>query len=613
MSKVTTRVGTRKLNQNQAMPNNEQGVDTTAPTAGTSSATSAPAEPMSAQEMMRMMTQAMVSSMQEVVKEAMRKGTAEIAVSSHAASTTTASPTTSTELWRHGMQVTPFDGTLLDLERFVTDIRRKLESVTAPEKDKVDFVLGHLGVAARRYCSHVKFETAEALLEYIMNVYGVKNSKNNALREIIQAVADPKISARHFKKVMLLNVPKAELTDDLVRRFIVLQAEDKGVRDVAKELCKDTTEMTWIDALNELVESMPSKNAVQSTVCIGRKFSKTTPTRALFDSGSTRTLAASASVEAWGLEPHVLERPMTVRMVDTTTRDITHAAWAKLTIGKWRGKVLVYILPQCIMPLIIGMDVLQRITDSGPIRVKAQEAESAALLVGEKASPQQPFDPKAIPEAFREFAALFDPAAADKYPPKRGPLDVKLRFASGDVETPYRRTKYNEEERAALDEIIDNGLRTGKIVPAPGATNPSSVLFVKEEPEKKIINRVVFDLRGPNAKILSEVHDLPTVEDIMESMAGMTIFCKLDVSKAFNCIRLADEDSINATAFRTHRGVFKWTVLPFGIKVGSVPMQRLMDAMLRGLKGVAAYQDDIIVGGKNKEELIETPARCCVG
>ncbi|KJE88908.1 hypothetical protein CAOG_08414 [Capsaspora owczarzaki ATCC 30864] len=91
----------------------------------------------------------------------------------------------------------------------------------------------------------------------------------------------------------------------------------------------------------------------------------------------------------------------------------------------------------------------------------------------------------------------------------------------------------------------------------------------------------------------------------MESMAGMTIFCKLDVSKAFNCIRLADEDSINATAFRTHRGVFKWTVLPFGIKVGSVAMQRLMDAMLRGLKGVAAYQDDIIVGGKNKEELIE--------
>ncbi|XP_004349455.1 hypothetical protein CAOG_02705 [Capsaspora owczarzaki ATCC 30864] len=277
MSKVTTRVGTRKLNQNQAMPNNEQGVDTTAPTAGTSSATSAPAEPMSAQEMMRMMTQAMVSSMQEVVKEAMRKGTAEIAVSSHAASTTTASPTTSTELWRHGMQVTPFDGTLLDLERFVTDIRRKLESVTAPEKDKVDFVLGHLGVAARRYCSHVKFETAEALLEYIMNVYGVKNSKNNALREIIQAVADPKISARHFKKVMLLNVPKAELTDDLVRRFIVLQAEDKGVRDVAKELCKDTTEMTWIDALNELVESMPSKADKHTVLLRLPKFMKHHP------------------------------------------------------------------------------------------------------------------------------------------------------------------------------------------------------------------------------------------------------------------------------------------------------------------------------------------------
>ena len=292
-------------------------------------------------------------------------------------------------------------------------------------------------------------------------------------------------------------------------------------------------------------------------------------------------------------------------MVDTTTRDITHAAWAVLTVGKWRGKVLVHILPRCVKPLVIGMDALQRITGSGKIRVKAQKAESAAMTAVLKPMPQTPFDASVIPEQFREYAELFDPAKADNYPPKRGNLDVKLRFTGEEMKTPYRRNKYNNDEKAAMDNVLDTNLPSGKVVRATGAADPAPVTFVRDEaqPGKPIV-RVAYDLRCRNDTIKQDAYSLPTVEDVMETMAGMAVFCKFDVSKAYNCIRLADQESIDATAFSTHRGVFKWTVLPFGVKVGSAAMQRLMDEMLSGLKGAAAYQDDIIVGGRNKEELV---------
>ena len=52
----------------------------------------------------------------------------------------------------------------------------------------------------------------------------------------------------------------------------------------------------------------------------------------------------------------------------------------------------------------------------------------------------------------------------------------------------------------------------------------------------------------------------------------------------------------------THKGLFKYTRLPFGIAAAPVVFQQTMDTVLQGLPGVVCYLDDIIVTGKNKAE-----------
>ena len=44
-----------------------------------------------------------------------------------------------------------------------------------------------------------------------------------------------------------------------------------------------------------------------------------------------------------------------------------------------------------------------------------------------------------------------------------------------------------------------------------------------------------------------------------------------------------DEDAALISAFVTHKGLFEFTVLPFGVKNGPATFMRLMDRVLDGL------------------------------
>ena len=52
----------------------------------------------------------------------------------------------------------------------------------------------------------------------------------------------------------------------------------------------------------------------------------------------------------------------------------------------------------------------------------------------------------------------------------------------------------------------------------------------------------------------------------------------------------------------THKGLFQYTRLPFGIAAAPAVFQRTTDIVLQGLPGVVCYLDDIIITGKDKLE-----------
>ena len=82
-------------------------------------------------------------------------------------------------------------------------------------------------------------------------------------------------------------------------------------------------------------------------------------------------------------------------------------------------------------------------------------------------------------------------------------------------------------------------------------------------------------------------YPLPRIEDLFASLSGGTCFSKLDLSHAYQQIEL-EEESREYTIINTHKGLFRYNRLPFGIASALSIFQREMDTLLR-ISGVCIY------------------------
>ena len=60
----------------------------------------------------------------------------------------------------------------------------------------------------------------------------------------------------------------------------------------------------------------------------------------------------------------------------------------------------------------------------------------------------------------------------------------------------------------------------------------------------------------------------------------------------------------------THRGLYRYTRLPFGITTAPSLWQRAMAQVLSGIPNVAYYIDDILITGRTRAEHIENLGWC---
>ena len=56
----------------------------------------------------------------------------------------------------------------------------------------------------------------------------------------------------------------------------------------------------------------------------------------------------------------------------------------------------------------------------------------------------------------------------------------------------------------------------------------------------------------------------------------------------------------------THKGLFRYTRLPFGISAAPGIFQRVMDNILQGIPGVVVYLDDILIAGRTVREHLQS-------
>ena len=104
-----------------------------------------------------------------------------------------------------------------------------------------------------------------------------------------------------------------------------------------------------------------------------------------------------------------------------------------------------------------------------------------------------------------------------------------------------------------------------------------------------------------NPALSVDQHPLPRPEELLHSLAGGTVFSVLDMTNAYQQMKLA-EDSRVFTTINTDRGLYRYTRLPFGIASTPAIFQRAMDQITQGLRGVVVYIDDILVTGRTQAE-----------
>lgn len=100
----------------------------------------------------------------------------------------------------------------------------------------------------------------------------------------------------------------------------------------------------------------------------------------------------------------------------------------------------------------------------------------------------------------------------------------------------------------------------------------------------------------------SDTYPMPTANEVFATIAGGRYFSTLDLNRAYTQVTVNDATAKLLT-LNTCKGLYSVHRLAFGVKASPGIFQRLMTALLAGIKGVAVLIDDIIISGHNIDEM----------
>lgn len=164
---------------------------------------------------------------------------------------------------------------------------------------------------------------------------------------------------------------------------------------------------------------------------------------------------------------------------------------------------------------------------------------------------------------------------------------------------PYRTSR---EERVEIARQVQQWRDHG-IVEDTTSPYAAPVLLVKKKSGEA---RMVVDYRRLNGQTIRQPYPLPTVDDLLEQLAGSTLYTVLDLAHGYLQIPLSDEARAK-TAFVTADGSGQFTRMVFGLCNAPFEFARTMDKAMGTLKNrvVLNYFDDYFIPARDWDEMKE--------
>ena len=93
-------------------------------------------------------------------------------------------------------------------------------------------------------------------------------------------------------------------------------------------------------------------------------------------------------------------------------------------------------------------------------------------------------------------------------------------------------------------------------------------------------------------------YPIPKMEDLLATLGRGNKFTKLDMSQAYQQLEL-EESSKRFTTINTHKGLYQYNRLSFGVSAAPGIFQRTMENLIQGIPHVVVRIDDSLVSGKD--------------
>lgn len=197
-----------------------------------------------------------------------------------------------------------------------------------------------------------------------------------------------------------------------------------------------------------------------------------------------------------------------------------------------------------------------------------------------------------IPEPYREYKAVFEKKASERFPEPRSydhAIDLKPDFVPRNCKI----YPLSPKEQLAMDEFLEENLRKGYIRPSKSPM-ASPFFFVSK---KDGTLRPCQDYRYLNEGTVKNAYPLPLIGELVDRLKGATVFSKFDLRSGYNNVRIKDGHQWKA-AFKCSKGLFEPTVMFFGLCNSPATFQAMMNDLFKDMLDegwLVIYMDDLLI------------------
>jgi hypothetical protein len=152
----------------------------------------------------------------------------------------------------------------------------------------------------------------------------------------------------------------------------------------------------------------------------------------------------------------------------------------------------------------------------------------------------------------------------------------------------------------AIREIVENDLKRleeqGTITKVSTSTWASPIVPVKKA-DGTI--RICGDYKiAVNQSLQVDQYPIPSAQALYAKLLAIDKFTVIDLSNAYNQLEL-DDDSKALTTITTHKGLYQYNRMPFGIASAPALFQDTIERVLQGMANVICRMDDILITGSD--------------